>query len=68
MLRDVPGVAVSHGGEVGGQTQVRIRGSEADHLLMFIDGIKAADPYQGDYDFGTLVNDEASRVEVLRGQ
>jgi vitamin B12 transporter len=49
-------------------TEIRIRGSEANHTLVFIDGIKSDDPYSGEYDFGTLVNDEASRVEVLRGQ
>jgi vitamin B12 transporter len=67
-LRDVPGVAVSRVGAVGDQTQVRIRGSESNHVLVYIDGIKADDPYDGEYDFGTLLNDEASRVEVLRGQ
>lgn len=65
-LRDVPGIAVNRG--VGGVTEVRIRGSEVNHTLVFIDGIKADDPYNGQYDFATLMNDEASRVEVLRGQ
>ncbi len=65
-LRDVPGVAVNRG--VGGQAEVRVRGSEANHTLVFIDGIKADDPYTAEYDYGTLLNDEASRVEVLRGQ
>lgn len=68
VLRDVPGLAVSRSGAVGGATQVRIRGAEANHTLVFIDGIKADDPYNGEYDFATLLNDEASRVEVLRGQ
>lgn len=68
VLRDVPGVAVNRTGGVGGLTQVRIRGGEGNHTLVFIDGIKADDPYNGEYDFATLLNDEASRVEVLRGQ
>ena len=68
VLRDVPGVAVSRIGAVGDQTEIRIRGSEANHVLVFVDGIKSDDPYYGEYDFGTLLNDEASRVEVLRGQ
>lgn len=68
VLRDVPGVAVNRTGAVGGLTQIRIRGAEGNHTLVFIDGIKADDPYNGEYDFGTLLNDEASRVEVLRGQ
>ncbi|SFR76386.1 TonB-dependent receptor plug domain-containing protein [Sphingomonas jatrophae] len=68
VLRDVPGVAVNRTGGVGGQTQVRIRGSEANHVLVFIDGIKASDPFYGEYDFGNLLADESARVEVLRGQ
>ena len=68
VLRDVPGVAVSRTGAVGGQTQIRIRGSEANHVLVLIDGIEVADPVQGEYDFGTLIADPAARIEVLRGQ
>lgn len=67
-LRDVPGVAVNRSGAVGDLTEVRIRGSESNQVLVFIDGIKADDPYQGEFDFSSLLNDEASRVEVLRGQ
>ena len=68
VLRDVPGLAVSRVGGIGGQTQVRVRGSEANHVLVLIDGIKASDPYQGEFDFGTLIADEAAKIEVLRGQ
>ncbi len=62
VLRDVPGVAITRSGAVGGLTEIRIRGSEANQTLVFIDGIKADDPYSGQYDFGTLINDEASRI------
>jgi len=68
VLRDVPGVAVSRIGAVGGQTQIRVRGSESNHTLVLIDGIKASDPYYGEFDFGTLIADENARIEVLRGQ
>ncbi|NWK96421.1 TonB-dependent receptor [Sphingobium lactosutens] len=68
VLRDVPGIAVSRIGAMGGQTQVRLRGSESNHVLVLIDGIEAADPYYGEYDFGTLIADPAVRIEVLRGQ
>lgn len=68
VLRDVPGVSVSRSGGVGSLTEVRIRGTEANHVLVLIDGIEAADPYQGQYDFGTLIADPDARIEVLRGQ
>jgi len=68
VLRDVPGVAVSRTGGVGAVTQVRIRGTESNQVLVIVDGIKASDPFQGEFDFGTLIADDAARVEVLRGQ
>lgn len=66
VLRDVPGIAVSRAGP--GVADVRIRGTEANHVLVLIDGIEASDPFQGQFDFSQLLADEAARVEVLRGQ
>ena len=68
VLRDVPGVAVSRTGTVGSFTQVRLRGTEGNHVLVLIDGIKVSNPYAGEFDFSSLLADDASRVEVLRGQ
>ncbi len=68
VLRDVPGVSVNRSGAVGGLTQVRIRGSESNHVLVLIDGIEASDPYNGEYDFASLLAEPAARIEVLRGQ
>jgi vitamin B12 transporter len=64
ILRDVPGIAVSR---IAGQTQVRLRGSEANQTLVLIDGIEVSDPFSGEFDFGTLVADDRARLEVLRG-
>lgn len=65
ILRDVPGLSVSGS---PGQTQVRIRGTEANHTLVLIDGIEVSDPFFGEFDFGSLAIDQAARIEVLRGQ
>ncbi len=65
ILRDVPGVAVSR---VAGQTQVRLRGTEANHVLVLVDGIEVSDAFVGEFDFDTLAADEGARVEILRGQ
>jgi vitamin B12 transporter len=65
-LRTVPGVAVSRSGGPGGLTQVRIRGSEANHVLVLIDGVEAPDSSAG-RDFSTLSPDLIDRIEVLRG-
>lgn len=68
ILRDVPGLAVNRTGGVGSPTQVRIRGTEGNHVLVLIDGVEVSDPYQGEFDLGGLLADEGARIEVLRGQ
>src|SRR5258706_7009124 len=68
VLRDVPGIAVSRTGPVGQFTQVRIRGAESNHTLVLIDGIKAGDPFFGEFQFETLITDDVAKVEVLRGE
>ncbi len=68
VLRKVPGVAVSSYGNFGAQTQVRIRGAEANQTLVLIDGIEVGDPASGsEFDFGNLLAGGLERVEVLRG-
>lgn len=64
ILRDVPGVAVAG---VAGQTQIRLRGSEANHVLVLVDGIEVSDPFGGEFDIGTLQAEPGARLEVLRG-
>jgi len=68
LLRDVPGFAVSRSGVQGSQTQIRVRGAEANHLLVLIDGVEANDPSQSDeLNWGTLVADDIERIEIIRG-
>lgn len=67
-LRAVPGVAVSRSGNAGGLTQVRMRGAEANHTLVLLDGIEISDPTTGETDFGLLTGLGATRIEVLRGE
>ena len=68
VLRLVPGVSVSVSGARGSQTQLRIRGAEANHTLIFLDGIRFNDPAAAnEARFELLSNDTLSRVEVVRG-
>ncbi|TVR99041.1 MAG: TonB-dependent receptor [Rhodospirillales bacterium] len=68
VLRDVPGLAVSRTGTFGAETAVRIRGAEANHTLVLIDGIKANDPAAGNtFRFETLLADDIERIEIVRG-
>jgi vitamin B12 transporter len=68
LLRLAPSVAVASSGPLGSFAEVRIRGAENNHTLLFIDGIRANDPATGDFARFELLNaDLASRIEVLRG-
>lgn len=66
-LRQVPGFAVSRSGQAGGLTQVRVRGAEANHLLVMVDGVEVNELSTGEFDFGSLLVDGIDRIEVLRG-
>jgi len=68
LLRDVAGLAVSRSGAQGSQTQIRMRGGEANHLLVLIDGVEANNPAQSDeFNWGTLVAAHIERIEIIRG-
>lgn len=68
MLRSLPGIAVSRAGGMGAQSQLRVRGGEANHVLVMIDGIAVNDPSQGDeFNLAHLYNHQLAQVEFLRG-
>ena len=68
LLRDVPGFSVSQAGGVGAQTQVRVRGAEANHMLVLVDGIRANDPASADeYQFQYATTANIERIEIIRG-
>ena len=64
----VPGFALSTAGPRGALSQARVRGAEANHLLVMIDGIQVNDPAAGsEFDFGSLDLAAIERVEFLAG-
>lgn len=68
LLRLVPSVSVSSSGPAGSQAQLRIRGAEARHTLLLIDGIRFNDPAAGnEARFELLTTDGARRIELVRG-
>lgn len=68
VLREVPGMAVSRTGGVGGPTQVRIRGAEGNQTLVLIDGIEVNSVAgNSEFDFAHLLAADIDRIEVLRG-
>lgn len=68
LLRAVPGFAVSQSGTFGSLTQVRVRGAEANHVLVLIDGVRANDPASGDeFRWEYLSTANVERIEIVRG-
>ncbi|MCI0516211.1 MAG: TonB-dependent receptor [Woeseiaceae bacterium] len=68
LLRAVPGFAISQSGTFGSLTQVRVRGAEANHVLVLIDGVRANDPASGDeFRWEFLSTSNVERIEIVRG-
>ncbi len=68
LARLAPGVSVAVSGAPGSLTQIRIRGAEANHSLLFVDGIAFNDPASGnEARFETIAADGLSRMEIVRG-
>ena len=69
VLRNVPGVDVSQAGGAGHATSVYLRGGEARHTLVLVDGVAANEPMAvgGAFDFGNLDSTNVERVEIFRG-
>ncbi|MGC4072369.1 MAG: TonB-dependent receptor [Nibricoccus sp.] len=68
VLDRTPGVSVVNNGGRGSQTSVYIRGSEADHVLFFVDGVRMNSAQAGYAGFlGAADLGGLDRIEVLRG-
>ncbi|MBT8074216.1 MAG: TonB-dependent receptor, partial [Xanthomonadales bacterium] len=68
LLRDVPGFAVSQAGGAGSQTQIRVRGAEANQLLVLMDGVRANDPAaSGEFQYQFALAANIERIEIIRG-
>ncbi|TDR23550.1 TonB-dependent receptor plug domain-containing protein [Marinicella litoralis] len=68
VLRQVPGFAINQSGGPGSQTQLRVRGSEANHVLVLLDGVRVNDPTASDeflINYGLTNN--IARIEIIRG-
>jgi vitamin B12 transporter len=69
VLRTVPGVDIVQTGGAGGQTSIFLRGTNANHVKLLLDGIDLSDPStpSGAADISKLLADDFAQVEVLRG-
>ncbi len=67
ILSALPGLHLAQSGGPGNITSVFLRGTNSNHVKVFVDGINVGDPAFGAVDFSNLLAGDIERVEVLRG-
>ena len=67
LLRGLPGISVSSNGGPGKASFINMRGTESDHVLVLIDGIKMGSATTGTTAFENLPIDLIDRIEIVRG-
>jgi vitamin B12 transporter len=67
LLRNVPGLDIVRGGGLGQQTSVFLRGTNSNHALVLIDGVRVAALGTGAFAWEQLAIGQIERIEVVRG-
>jgi len=67
LLRATPGLSVSSNGGKGAQTSVFMRGTESDHTLILIDGMRISSATTGTAALQDIPADQIERIEIVRG-
>jgi len=67
LLRLQAGVDLYRTGGPGQQTSLFLRGTNANHVLVLIDGVRAASANTGAFAFEWLPLDAVERIEIVRG-
>ena len=67
LLRGTPGIGLSNNGGLGKGTSVYLRGTESEHVLVLIDGVKVGSATSGTTQFQDIPVDQIERIEIVRG-
>jgi len=67
VLRGVPGLTLSNNGGPGKATSVFLRGTNSDHVLVLIDGVKVGSVSLGTTSFQDIPLGQVERIEIVRG-
>jgi vitamin B12 transporter len=67
LLRGLPGLTLSNSGGPGKATSLFLRGTESDHVLVLLDGIKLGSATLGITSIQDLPVDQIERIEIVRG-
>jgi vitamin B12 transporter len=67
LLRTQAGVDLTRAGGAGGNTSLFLRGTNSNHVLVLIDGVRAASATTGAFDWRSLPISQIERIEIVRG-
>lgn len=67
LLARLPGVDMARTGGPGSATSVFMRGSNSNHTLVLVDGIRVNVTGSGGFDLSHLLPDQIERIEIVRG-
>lgn len=67
VLRGVAGLTISNNGGAGKSTSVFLRGTNADHVLVLVDGIRIGSATTGTAAFQDIPVAQIERIEIVRG-
>jgi vitamin B12 transporter len=67
LLRVEAGVDIVRTGPAGSQTSLFLRGSNSNHVLVLIDGVRVSSTHTGSYAWELLPLGQVERIEIVRG-
>ncbi|NOS95390.1 MAG: TonB-dependent receptor [Methylotenera sp.] len=67
VLRMQPGVQISSNGGAGTGSSVYLRGTNADHVVVLVDGLRINSATNGTTSFENIPLGQIERIEILRG-
>jgi len=67
LLKTAPGLDLIEQGGYGKNTSLFMRGTNSDHVLVLIDGVKAGSATAGTFPFQFIPVEQIERIEIIRG-
>ncbi|MFM2320364.1 MAG: TonB-dependent vitamin receptor [Pseudomonadota bacterium] len=67
VIAQTPGVSLTSSGYMGKQTAIHLRGTNANHVLVLIDGVKAGSATLGTTPLELFPLAQVERIEIVRG-
>lgn len=67
LLQGTPGMSLVNNGGLGKATSILLRGTEADHVLVLVDGMKLGSATSGTASIQDIPVEQIERIEIVRG-